>query len=227
VHLYHDLQPYLCLWPDCPQPDTRYRTRKEWEAHLDTHTNTISQFCDLCRDDIMRAPDDWRSHMEVHMLRIAHFSLPRMHFQLPRLTDEEDDTVADFYNADSYPRSISTASEDVSTHEVEGEGPELTVQSLEELVSWQPESKSLTESYLEDDSAGKIHSEKASFELYKAISTRSANYFQSYETGDQDNWRFLKEHEVSVPRKGVLIEVLDSLYIPWRLHEVRATMTLS
>ncbi|KAF2117449.1 hypothetical protein BDV96DRAFT_644867 [Lophiotrema nucula] len=37
-HLIKDLEPYVCLFNDCPQADIRYRDQNTWMTHLRTHT---------------------------------------------------------------------------------------------------------------------------------------------------------------------------------------------
>ncbi|KAF2736406.1 hypothetical protein EJ04DRAFT_575373 [Polyplosphaeria fusca] len=37
-HLLKDIESYVCLFPDCPESQTRYRDQNTWIAHLRTHT---------------------------------------------------------------------------------------------------------------------------------------------------------------------------------------------
>ena len=86
-HVFHDLQPYMCLAPTCPTPDKLYTTRHEWLHHASTiHPTTMASSdsqkqlqdfitCPLCKKD--NHPDKtYDSHVARHLQELALFVLP-------------------------------------------------------------------------------------------------------------------------------------------------------
>ncbi|KAJ4024603.1 WD repeat-containing protein 88 [Fusarium irregulare] len=52
-HLAEDIQPYTCVLPGCPSPETLYVTKKEWDLHLrEDHGSTDMWTCFACLDSL-------------------------------------------------------------------------------------------------------------------------------------------------------------------------------
>jgi hypothetical protein len=86
-HVFTDLMPYVCVFPDCFTPAMLYASRQEWYHHLQTsHSIQAKQdaefHCPLCQE---KATSGVRldRHIGRHLEELALFALPR-------LDDDED-----------------------------------------------------------------------------------------------------------------------------------------
>ncbi|KAB8279100.1 hypothetical protein BDV30DRAFT_71792 [Aspergillus minisclerotigenes] len=81
-HVFRDLMPYVCLFPDCPTPSKLYESRRLWydhicHAHLAT-TGTQNGFrCPICVIEIA-PPLTFQRHVGRHLEELALFVLPRV-----------------------------------------------------------------------------------------------------------------------------------------------------
>ncbi|KAE8327556.1 hypothetical protein BDV39DRAFT_204869 [Aspergillus sergii] len=81
-HVFRDLMPYVCLFPDCPTPSKLYESRRLWydhicHAHLAT-TGTQNGFrCPICVIEIS-PPLTFQRHVGRHLEELALFVLPRV-----------------------------------------------------------------------------------------------------------------------------------------------------
>ena len=85
-HIFNDLMPYLCIFPECSTPHKLYESRREWFAHLhDRHSiqdnPDTSTDCPLCLASIPGGKQLER-HVGRHLEELALFALPR--------SDEDD-----------------------------------------------------------------------------------------------------------------------------------------
>ncbi|RSL99237.1 hypothetical protein CEP52_009866 [Fusarium oligoseptatum] len=64
-HLSSDIQPYTCIGQPCPAPQVLYRTRAEWEAHLNAHhpKQWKCQLCDNTTGITFPNSDQLRQHV--------------------------------------------------------------------------------------------------------------------------------------------------------------------
>ena len=91
-HVFEDLQPYVCIVPDCTAPALLFSSRRKWTQHLqDSHSKVwwnwkgqedsqqawgFAARCLLCTDEAESETQLIR-HLSQHMQEIALFSLPR------------------------------------------------------------------------------------------------------------------------------------------------------
>lgn len=80
-HVFRDLMPYVCLYPDCSTPSKLYESRRQWyhhmcEAHSISNTNQNGSDCPLCLVDL-RPPLTFERHVGHHLEQLALFILPR------------------------------------------------------------------------------------------------------------------------------------------------------
>jgi hypothetical protein len=80
-HVFADLMPYICFYPDCPTPSRLYEHRRELFDHLlsqhaisdnpDIHTD-----CPLCQDSYSSGKQ-FERHLGHHLEQLMLFALPR------------------------------------------------------------------------------------------------------------------------------------------------------
>ncbi len=75
-HVFRDIKPYVCVFPDCNTPDRLYDTRREWAFHETTHHNTESPLCPLCKETC-GSSKIFERHVARHLEELALLSLPR------------------------------------------------------------------------------------------------------------------------------------------------------
>ncbi|KAH7460528.1 hypothetical protein FOMA001_g19542 [Fusarium oxysporum f. sp. matthiolae] len=69
-HVAQDLNPYSCIYQDCPDSQNLYATKEEWTKHMKSQHNSVRWACDDCifeseKDDefIFDTQELWESHM--------------------------------------------------------------------------------------------------------------------------------------------------------------------
>ena len=87
-HVFHDLQPYICLDQTCATPDKLYTTRHEWLHHSNMiHPTAIADSgspigiqgpitCPLCKNE-NQSGKMYDDHVARHLQELALFVLPR------------------------------------------------------------------------------------------------------------------------------------------------------
>ncbi|KAJ5618694.1 hypothetical protein N7528_006805 [Penicillium herquei] len=80
-HVFNDLLPYICVFPDCRWPHRLYESRREWYAHLRTEhslpeSGEISMQCPLCHQ-AMSSGKSFERHVGRHLQELALFALPK------------------------------------------------------------------------------------------------------------------------------------------------------
>ncbi|KAJ5858792.1 hypothetical protein N7534_004069 [Penicillium rubens] len=96
-HVFDDLMPYLCVFPNCPTPHRLYESRREWFSHLQSQ-HSISESpgvhvdCPLCLSSVPSGKQLER-HVGRHLEELALFALPR--------SEEDDDEAAISSDEDS------------------------------------------------------------------------------------------------------------------------------
>jgi hypothetical protein len=79
-HVFRDLMPYVCLFPDCKTPNRLYESRREWFRHCQSAhaafggSETIHD-CPLCKEPISGVA--FQRHLGRHLEELALFALPR------------------------------------------------------------------------------------------------------------------------------------------------------
>ena len=85
-HVFHDLQPYVCLNMDCMMPQKLYASKREWLHHMHTfhptnldqepETQNTPRQCPLCWSECQNT-GSYDSHLARHLQELALFVLPR------------------------------------------------------------------------------------------------------------------------------------------------------
>ena len=88
-HIFKDIKPYVCTFPDCSIPDRLYDSRREWYSHETTEHGREDFQCHLCKD-ILRSSKHYERHVGRHLEELALFVLPRI-----EMDDAEDDRDCD------------------------------------------------------------------------------------------------------------------------------------
>jgi hypothetical protein len=90
-HVFSDLMPYICIFPDCSVPHRLYDSRREWYFHLQSQHSiaddpSICPDCPLCLSSVPSGRQ-FERHVGRHLQELALFALPRF-------GPEEDDVRA-------------------------------------------------------------------------------------------------------------------------------------
>ncbi|KAJ5488171.1 Zinc finger C2H2 [Penicillium expansum] len=96
-HVFNDLMPYLCIFPNCPTPHRMYESRREWFSHLQGQHSIcespgVHVDCQLCLSSLPSGKQLER-HVGRHLEELALFALPR--------SEEDDDEAATASDEDS------------------------------------------------------------------------------------------------------------------------------
>lgn len=86
-HIFRDLMPYVCIFPECSTPNKLYGGRRQWHHHVQqTHASASSvdgtYDCSICKHGPLPAVT-FQRHVGQHLEELALFLLPR--------TDEDED----------------------------------------------------------------------------------------------------------------------------------------
>ncbi|KAJ6023892.1 hypothetical protein N7540_004689 [Penicillium herquei] len=81
-HVFHDLMPYICVFPSCRWPRRLYESRREWYAHLQIEhslpgSGDVSMECPLCHLSISSGKS-FERHVGRHLQELALFALPKV-----------------------------------------------------------------------------------------------------------------------------------------------------
>ena len=109
-HVFEDIQPYVCIVPECTAPATLFSSRRKWTEHLqDNHSqvwwdwesrndsqpaSVFAARCLLCMDEAESETQLIR-HLSEHMQEIALFCLPRPGNPSDRAEDGNADDTSD------------------------------------------------------------------------------------------------------------------------------------
>lgn len=80
-HVFRDLMPYVCTFPDCSTPHILYETRREWYFHLQSQHSVGTDpedriFCPLCPSS-GAVGKKFEKHLGRHLEELALFALSR------------------------------------------------------------------------------------------------------------------------------------------------------
>ncbi|OAL40252.1 hypothetical protein AYO20_00672 [Fonsecaea nubica] len=100
-HIFRDLMPYVCIFPDCTTPNQMYNSQRSWSLHLQTHGHDPANpsslavgFCQLCRKSDIPSKA-YERHVAEHLEELALFALPRnMQVEDEDADDDDDDQQA-------------------------------------------------------------------------------------------------------------------------------------
>ena len=78
-HIFRDLMPYVCIFPDCGAPDKAYASRDDWFNHLiQKHSFTTgadpNRPCPLFQEPL---GDDYETHLAGHLMSVSLLVLPQ------------------------------------------------------------------------------------------------------------------------------------------------------
>ena len=83
-----DLQPYICIYENCPLPDKLYSSTDEWRKHIHMYHSTMTWECSVC----VQSPT-YIQHFESAAEMEAH--LRSSHLKTHILTDSQVDVAID------------------------------------------------------------------------------------------------------------------------------------
>lgn len=79
-HIYADLQPWICMYTECPQACETFKTQKDWVLHLaldhGLESDWMSIKCPLCRHDTGSGKTLVTKHLGNHLEEISLGALP-------------------------------------------------------------------------------------------------------------------------------------------------------
>ena len=92
-HIFHDLMPYVCIFPGCSTPNKLYGSRRQWHHHVqqthDVKSSTDGTYdCSICNQGSLPAAS-FQRHVGQHLEELALFLLPRTN------SDEDENAVPD------------------------------------------------------------------------------------------------------------------------------------
>ncbi|KAI8716925.1 hypothetical protein NCS52_00987100 [Fusarium sp. LHS14.1] len=80
-HLYHDLQPYVCLDTSCQRSDSTFSSRANWIQHLALDHSMEPGWeqirCPLCADEVGPGKIAVTTHLAQHLEEISLLALPK------------------------------------------------------------------------------------------------------------------------------------------------------
>ncbi|KAK6376165.1 uncharacterized protein PV06_02118 [Exophiala oligosperma] len=79
-HVFRDLMPYTCVFPDCSAPNQLYNSRREWFHHMrSAHTSELDSQsqCPLQCSTASISAMHLESHIGRHLEELALFAMPR------------------------------------------------------------------------------------------------------------------------------------------------------
>ncbi|KAI4163263.1 MAG: hypothetical protein LQ342_003199 [Letrouitia transgressa] len=87
-HIFKDLKPYSCTFPDCRTIDRLYTSRTEWFFHVSNNHDVSNLQCPLCKDSLISSKS-FEHHVARHLEELALFVLPRMETDVGEEHDNE------------------------------------------------------------------------------------------------------------------------------------------
>lgn len=92
-HIFRDIMPYICVFPDCPSSNRQYDSRRECGRHL-LNVHLVSSDpatkvdCPLCKDRVPTGRH-FERHLGRHLEELALFALPRTGVDGANVLNEE------------------------------------------------------------------------------------------------------------------------------------------
>lgn len=101
-HIFSDLMPYVCIFPDCKTPDRLYKRRHHWVEHLESHhppsfavPSNAGIVCLLCQKKVIRG-SLFYGHLGRHLESLSLFAVPRSLFEDWNDPTLQDETASEF-----------------------------------------------------------------------------------------------------------------------------------
>jgi uncharacterized C2H2 Zn-finger protein len=120
-HIFRDILPYVCIFPDCHSSSRLYATRREWSRHIRSqHVSLVSATepvtkCPLCNDDAQGMTEmGLQRHIGRHLEDLALFAVPRGN---PEDLEEEEEEQAGRDSAVEASASSKDSTADEEDHE--------------------------------------------------------------------------------------------------------------
>jgi hypothetical protein len=114
-HVFSDLMPYVCIFPDCVTPDGLYGRKHQWVELLKSHHQPEYSFppnadtgCLLCQKRLTPG-SIFDRHIARHLENLSIFALPRNLFEDwndPTLGNEEEGSSIASLNEDDVEAEI-------------------------------------------------------------------------------------------------------------------------
>ena len=114
-HIFKDIKPYVCTFPECSMPDRLYDSRREWYFHESTEHCQEDFVCSLCKDTLISSKQ-YERHVARHLEELALFALPRIESDD---ADDDNDDVADARISTSENDAVSDSLSEGSSVDVE------------------------------------------------------------------------------------------------------------
>ena len=124
-HLFKDIKPYVCTFPDCSMPDRLYDSRREWYYHESTEHGREGFVCSLCKNTL-ESSKQYKRHVARHLEELALFALPRT--ERDYAEDDNDDIFDARISASHTDVAYESSSEGSSLQSEEGKA-KVTAQS--------------------------------------------------------------------------------------------------
>ncbi|KAJ9498470.1 hypothetical protein H2202_006157 [Exophiala xenobiotica] len=88
-HVFRDLMPYTCVFPECPSPNQLYGSRREWFSHLSSAhmSKVMGNECPLHCGATSLSASILEKHVGRHLEELALFAIPR-----PTPDNEDEDS---------------------------------------------------------------------------------------------------------------------------------------
>ncbi len=91
-HIFKDIKPYVCTFPDCRTPDRLYDSRHEWSFHETTEHHRKDLSCPLCKDTL-KSSKLYEWHVARHLEELSLFALPRTEMDDEEHNDDNKDVI--------------------------------------------------------------------------------------------------------------------------------------
>lgn len=198
-HIFKDIKPYICTFPECSMPDRLYDSRREWFFHESTEHPQADLVCSLCKDTL-KSSKQYERHVARHLEELALFALPRT--EMDDAEDVDDDDVSDARAlASDNDVPFESPSEGSSVEHEEGKSS-LDTQNSTTRVETPSESLSTLAN------SGTVNSEDAPKKDVYSKGLRISDIGQST-IGEPDHGRFIDNGIGSMSDKG-LSRILNS-----------------
>jgi hypothetical protein len=115
-HVFRDIMPYICIFPDCSTPNRLYDSRREWYGHLASKHKSSGpdtrHICPLCREESV-SDRFLQRHLGRHLQELALFAIPRPDGDEERDADKSEDAFDPFQNSSVESEEDSDNDDDV------------------------------------------------------------------------------------------------------------------
>ena len=133
-HIFKDIKPYVCTFPECSMPDRLYDSRREWYFHESTEHRREDFVCSLCKDTL-NSSKQYERHVARHLEELALFALPRIEIDDAE-GDNNDDLVGTRISTSENDAASNSPSEESSVEAEEGKSRlDFQTQTLPPLSS--------------------------------------------------------------------------------------------